>query len=416
MNQISYTLIGSSNAADTCAAALKKNACQYTWYADTSALAQNIYTVIQQNPKAIFHLQQPLSFPHALQQLNTPVLHCQIGDQPHLNIHQAVHQAIIQQAQKLSINWQLYRQSSLQYQNIKQVHIAIDTSETAGSLLKKCYHGLAITFRLLLHNLDHHLHNTDYSHLTFDNDTPFIHPNGFIKPQQDATTILASIRSLNFRPFNNPVAQAKFWHQKRVYWIKSATLTPNKSHCPFGCIISANKKSVTMATKSVDINLELYQEHTLQPGDHIKALPTSLEEKLTLLLPRVHQHESYWLTQLGKLTPSQSKPKTLVCSNTQHIATTLRQLQVTTSDKVIRYQDISIRSTCRDLEQILAPFCLLDCQQMDSNSSSQHMIFLHRRQTQYTPKKTPFLWDIFARYPMLQREHLDNLSQLTITN
>lgn len=307
LNSFSCYIIGKDSLVIQCAEILLKENFQILGITSDDPLIIQWCSVhdipILESFESLLTKKERFSFDYLFSIMNSKILSHKMVTLPHrgaINFHDsplpkyagllATTWAILNNEKTHGISWHIMDEIIDRGDILKQSFFHIDKNETTLSLNLKCYEHAVQAFQELIIELKENRVIRKKQNLSNRSYYGSKHkpPNdGFISWRQSADKISLLCRALTFGNYFNPLGNAKFIIKNQVLAIKNHQVLSVKSNKLPGTIISINKDSLHIATKTNDIALlmvaydnsdeicsitDLVTELKIQVGDQLQSM------------------------------------------------------------------------------------------------------------------------------------------------
>jgi methionyl-tRNA formyltransferase len=269
---------------------------------------------------------------------------------------------------------------------LKQVEIPIGDRETAGSLNLQCYFAAARSFAELIKELASGTERSATQSLSGRTYFPARQRpsgGGLIAWSQDAESIDAYVRALDYGEAENAFATAKISADGEIFIVRPSQLSSDMSTAPPGTLLSVDGDRLAVSTNTVNLELRVVGglgQANLRPGvQFAEGDQTKLADEYSL----VAKHERFWVDRLRTLNwissarpglqPSELQLATQEMRDDEHVDVPLRTNRPFTAQHFSEIVPMRIRK----------------------GSDLDHEI-------QATRARMTFPLDVFHRYPSLR--------------
>jgi natural product biosynthesis luciferase-like monooxygenase protein len=226
--------------------------------------------------------------------------------------------AIMHREPRHGVTWHLMTGDVDKGDILKQRMFDLRADETSFTLNAECFKAAIDSFVELLGELEEgriESHAQDLSTRRFY--PRYMRPSAaaVLDFRRESAELNALVRSLQFGPYLNPLAQAKLLCDAGVFVVLAAEVTELASNEPPGTIMGVDGHGIRIATASTDIHItsiatldgtavspaEATRKLGLSPGKVLPVLDKSQVERLTAIAETAALDESYWVRRLSKV-------------------------------------------------------------------------------------------------------------------
>ncbi|HLF78080.1 MAG TPA: MupA/Atu3671 family FMN-dependent luciferase-like monooxygenase [Dehalococcoidia bacterium] len=225
----------------------------------------------------------------------------------------ATSRAIVNREQMHGVTWHELAGETQTCRIIKQEAFDVGPDETAFSLNAKCYQAGISSFADLISGLESGPLTLAAPALERLGEGKRIEAAGLIDWECPAEDIEALVQALDFGPYANPLARAKFASGGQTVIVSGAEVLTSRSGAAPGTVVAINEDAIIVSTASSDLSLSGLQtlegaalsvaQLGLRRGDRLPRLEEAVAERLTQLATSVATHEEFWTGRLLAIEP-----------------------------------------------------------------------------------------------------------------
>lgn len=229
--------------------------------------------------------------------------------------------AVIEQRSEHGVTWHQMTDGVDEGDILSRRLFSVSSEDTAFTMNTKCYEEGFASFGNLVGKLE----SGTLEPLAQDVSRRTYYPwhkrparAGLLDWSEDAATLDALVRGLNFGPTLNPLGTAKARVGTRTVIVGSLEVLPAASTEPAGRIVDVEEDRLILATGSQDVSIgdlrdlsggaldvtTLLREHGLDVGRQLPIVDDELETRLDSLQSSAVHHEAYWRAQLRQMAAS----------------------------------------------------------------------------------------------------------------